>query len=182
MQNATLTDHKLAIEGMTGDACVQKVTKALKNVPGVTTDSVEVGSATISADDNGCKAACAAIDAAGYKVHEDKNNGSADNYGNKGANNSSTGANKPTTDAKTSSQSQSMNANGQGKTQQNNDNNSNKSNDLNNSNNSNNSNNLNKSNDSNNSNKSGTTANSTDGKPAIKTPGTSAATPAKVGT
>lgn len=70
MGTATLSNHTLEIDGMTGDACVQKVTGALKGVAGVTTQSVKVGSATISADGQGCTAACAAIGKAGYKARD----------------------------------------------------------------------------------------------------------------
>lgn len=68
--NATSTTRTLNINGMHGDACVQKVTGALKAVQGVTTQSVKVGSATIGADQGGCDAACSAIGKAGYKANE----------------------------------------------------------------------------------------------------------------
>ncbi len=55
---------------MTGDACVQRVTGVLKGVPGVTTESVKVGSANIKSDQAGCAASCKAIDGAGFKAHE----------------------------------------------------------------------------------------------------------------
>lgn len=60
----------IKIDGMTGDACVQKVTGALKGIDNVTTESVKVGTATIKANGAGCKSACAAIDKAGYKAQE----------------------------------------------------------------------------------------------------------------
>ena len=63
------TSKTIQIDGMHGDACVQKVTAALKHVPGVTTKSVSVGSAMVEADQAGCDAACAAINKAGYKSH-----------------------------------------------------------------------------------------------------------------
>lgn len=67
MKSATITDRTLEIDGMSGDACVKKVTGALKDVQGVSTRSVKVGAATIEADQAGCEAACAAITQAGYK-------------------------------------------------------------------------------------------------------------------
>jgi len=68
-QNQTMT-RSIAIDGMTGDACVGKVTGALKGVPNVATHSVKVGSASIGADQAGCAAACAAVGAAGFKAKE----------------------------------------------------------------------------------------------------------------
>lgn len=62
--------HSLTIDGMTGDACVKSVTGALKGVPGVTTQSVKVGSATITCDAAACTAACDAIGKAGYTARE----------------------------------------------------------------------------------------------------------------
>ncbi len=70
METTTQTTRMLDIDGMTGDACVDKVSGALKGVKDVTTKSVKVGSATIGADQAGCKAACAAIDTAGYPARE----------------------------------------------------------------------------------------------------------------
>lgn len=70
MQAATMTERTLKIDGMHGDACVQKVTGALKDMPGVTTRSVTVGSASISADKAGSDAAVAGIAKAGFKSHE----------------------------------------------------------------------------------------------------------------
>lgn len=72
MEPATLTTRTLNIDGMSGDACVNKVTGALKDVQGVTTQSVKVGSAVIGADNHGCTAACNAIGSAGFKAHESK--------------------------------------------------------------------------------------------------------------
>lgn len=70
MDTATMSTRKLAIEGMSGDACVKSVTGALKSVQGVSTSSVEVGSATIQANKAGCDAACTAIGTAGFKARE----------------------------------------------------------------------------------------------------------------
>lgn len=41
---------KFAIEGMGCGACVRKVTDALKAVPGVHVESVEIGAATVALD------------------------------------------------------------------------------------------------------------------------------------
>jgi hypothetical protein len=62
---------------MSGDACIKKVTEALKSVHNVTTKSVTVGSATIESDQNGCNAACASIRTAGFKARAE-NSGTAD--------------------------------------------------------------------------------------------------------
>jgi copper chaperone CopZ len=72
MESATIAPRTLQIDGMTGDACVKKVTDSLKNVPGVTHPTVQLGAATITSDEAGCKSACAAIGTAGFKAHEDK--------------------------------------------------------------------------------------------------------------
>lgn len=72
-QNQTRT---LEIDGMSGDACVNKVSGALKAVAGVETKSVSVGSATIKSDKAGCDAACAGIKKAGYSAHEGVRTGS----------------------------------------------------------------------------------------------------------
>ncbi len=70
MKTDTLASSRtIQIDGMSGDACVQKVTASLKNIPGVTTKSVTVGSAMIEADQAGCDSACAAINKAGFKAH-----------------------------------------------------------------------------------------------------------------
>lgn len=74
MQTANQT-KTLKIDGMTGDLCVQKVTDALKAVPGVTIQSVKVGCATILADQAGCDAACAGIKKAGYTASVDNKTG-----------------------------------------------------------------------------------------------------------
>ncbi len=64
------TTRNIEIDGMTGDACVQKVSIALKGLRNVSTQSVKVGSAHLNTDDEGCKTACAAITTAGYKARE----------------------------------------------------------------------------------------------------------------
>jgi copper chaperone CopZ len=60
----------IEIEGMTGDVCIAKVRTALAGVRGVTTESVGLGSASIWADEPGCKAACDAINSSGFTAHE----------------------------------------------------------------------------------------------------------------
>jgi len=72
MQTATQSVHTLKIDGMNGDTCIKKVTHALKEVKGITTKSVKVGSATIDANEEGCKSACTAISAVGFKTREAK--------------------------------------------------------------------------------------------------------------
>lgn len=68
----TLTDTRtLDITGMTGDACIQKVTAALRSVPGITPQTVKLGCATITSDTQlKTDAAIAAIDSAGFKARE----------------------------------------------------------------------------------------------------------------
>jgi len=68
MTQTTTSSRTLAIDGMSGDACVTKVKDALKRVQNVATRAVTVGSATIDADDAGCTAACSALGNAGYKA------------------------------------------------------------------------------------------------------------------
>ncbi len=70
MHTSTATTRTLEIDGMSGDACVQKVTGALKSVQGVTTQSVKVGAATIQADQAACDAACATLGRAGHQSRE----------------------------------------------------------------------------------------------------------------
>ncbi len=43
--------YAIAIEGMHCDGCVRRVTAALKKVPHVDVDAVEVGTARVRADD-----------------------------------------------------------------------------------------------------------------------------------
>ncbi len=70
MTTATSMTRNLQIDNMVGEACVQKVTGALKSVKDVTTQSVKVGHAKIESDHSGCDAACAAIGKAGYPARE----------------------------------------------------------------------------------------------------------------
>lgn len=60
----------LDIDGMSGDACIQKVNTALNGVHGVTSQCVKVGSATFGADQPAYDAARAAIGVAGFKSRE----------------------------------------------------------------------------------------------------------------
>jgi copper chaperone CopZ len=70
MTTATSMTRNLQIDNMVGDACVQKVTGALKGVKDVTTQSVKVGHAKIEADQSACMAACSAIGKVGYPARE----------------------------------------------------------------------------------------------------------------
>lgn len=70
MSTVTSMTRNLQIDNMTGDTCVQKVKGALKSVHGVTTQSVEVGHAAITANQSACDAACIAIGTAGYPTRE----------------------------------------------------------------------------------------------------------------
>lgn len=65
--------HKqIRVDGMTGDDCCQKVTDALNNVDGITVESVEVGSVTLSAEDEkAVNAARATIDEQGFSARSD---------------------------------------------------------------------------------------------------------------
>ncbi len=75
MESQTITDRTLNIDGMAGHVCVAAVKDALNGVEGVETQSVKVGAAEITTDDRGCKAACAAIESAGYKARENNSGG-----------------------------------------------------------------------------------------------------------
>ena len=58
----------LKIDGMTGDACVQKVKAALNAVAGCTVESVKVGEATCTCNEaSAIDGACAAVNDAGFK-------------------------------------------------------------------------------------------------------------------
>lgn len=63
----------LTIDGMTCGHCVQAVTKALSDVPGIAVYSIELGSAQITATDGITVArAVAALDEAGYPARADE--------------------------------------------------------------------------------------------------------------
>ncbi len=70
---ATTTQQKqIRIDGMTGDECCQKVTEALEHVEGVQVESVEVGTATITAsNEKAVGAARQAIDQLGFSARQD---------------------------------------------------------------------------------------------------------------
>ncbi len=70
MSTVTSMTRNLQIDNMTGQACVEKVTGALKGGHGVTTHSVEVGHAKIGANQSACDAACTAVGTAGYPARE----------------------------------------------------------------------------------------------------------------
>lgn len=107
MESSTLTSRTLKIDGMNGDACVQKVTTALKGVPNVKTDAVKVGEATIHADKAGCDAACNAINTAGYKSRPaDANQGAGQGAGKESMSSSSQAETKPGAGAQGSQQQQ----------------------------------------------------------------------------
>jgi copper chaperone CopZ len=57
---------ELEIDGMHCGGCVARVSDALKKIPGVTTDKVDVGSAKIQADPAAQPAILAALDKLGF--------------------------------------------------------------------------------------------------------------------
>jgi copper chaperone len=64
----------LSIEGMHCGACVRRVTDALRRVPGVEVDSVEVGSAQMdfSPDKATAEEIAAAVNRIGFQAHIEK--------------------------------------------------------------------------------------------------------------
>lgn len=72
MQSATHSIHTLNIDGMNGDTCIKKVTHALKDVKDIVTKSVNLGSASIDASQEGAKEACKAVSSIGFKTREVK--------------------------------------------------------------------------------------------------------------
>lgn len=70
MELATKTTRTLAIGGMTGDVCVQKVTATLRALSDLNIQSVKVGQAMISASQDACDQACAMLSAAGFESRE----------------------------------------------------------------------------------------------------------------
>jgi copper chaperone CopZ len=59
--------YRLALDNMSCDHCIRRVSKALAGVPGVHVGEVAVGSATVdAADDAALTAALAAVTDAGY--------------------------------------------------------------------------------------------------------------------
>ena len=57
---------ELAIDSMHCDGCVQRVLGALKKIPGVQTEKVELGKARLQADDGKEPAILAALDDIGF--------------------------------------------------------------------------------------------------------------------
>ncbi|MFT4603615.1 MAG: copper chaperone [Rhodothermales bacterium] len=62
--------HELIIEGMSCNHCVRGVKEVLGAIEAVTVDEVEIGRASIQADDTGLAKARAAIEEDGYTVVE----------------------------------------------------------------------------------------------------------------
>lgn len=114
MESTTISTRTLEIEGMSGDACVQKVTNALKHVHGVSMQSVNVGTATIGADAAGFKSACSAVAGAGYKVRDGQRNGENKSENTAGAKSSTEG--KPDDQTRTGTQNQPGNVTGASRT------------------------------------------------------------------
>ncbi len=56
MESATITTRTLEIDGMSGDARVQRIRGAPRGVHGVSAQSVKMGAATIGANGTGCGA------------------------------------------------------------------------------------------------------------------------------
>lgn len=71
MEKSTTTTRTLLIDGMSGDGCIKKVADALKGIDGVTNQSVQLGAATITANDVGRTTALEAIGSVGFKARED---------------------------------------------------------------------------------------------------------------
>jgi copper chaperone CopZ len=69
IQTTSTRSRMIKLEGMVGVMCVQKVANALNSVPDVDMRSVSVGTVDITADDEACDAAIAAISAAGFQGH-----------------------------------------------------------------------------------------------------------------
>jgi copper chaperone CopZ len=64
---------QLDIEGMHCDGCVQRVTTALKKIPGVSPETVEIGKARLQIEDGKESAILAALDKLGFeaRIHKD---------------------------------------------------------------------------------------------------------------
>ncbi len=70
MTTGSIINRTIQIDGMTGEECIQKVTGALKNIRGVTTHSVILGSAAIGTDAAGSSNACAILEGVGFRARE----------------------------------------------------------------------------------------------------------------
>jgi len=57
---------ELAIDGMHCDGCVRRVVDALKKIPGVTTERVDLGKAQLQVEDGTEPAVLAALDDIGF--------------------------------------------------------------------------------------------------------------------
>ena len=77
MQLTLPTTRTIEIDGMCGQACIQRVASSLSNIGGVSAESVTLGFVTIDADPIGCAAACTAIGLAGFRAHERAAHGQA---------------------------------------------------------------------------------------------------------
>lgn len=65
-----MTTRSIEIDGMNGDVCIKRVNAALRQVNGVSVQSVDVGTAVLDCDDEKAyEAACDAINNAGYDAH-----------------------------------------------------------------------------------------------------------------
>jgi copper chaperone len=64
-----MTEMSFQIEGMHCGACVQRVTRALSQVPGTQVDEVRVGGARLHGDDPAPDPYLAAIRKAGFEAH-----------------------------------------------------------------------------------------------------------------
>jgi copper chaperone CopZ len=69
MAETVFQELTFQIEGMHCGACVQRVTRALNQVPGTQVDEVRVGAARIHTDAQPSDAYLAAIRKAGFEAH-----------------------------------------------------------------------------------------------------------------
>jgi copper chaperone CopZ len=69
MNELSFRELTFQIEGMHCGACVQRVTRALNQVPGTQVDEVRVGAARVRADASVPDAYLAAIHKAGFEAH-----------------------------------------------------------------------------------------------------------------
>jgi copper chaperone CopZ len=64
-----MTEMSFQIDGMHCGACVQRVTRALSQVPGTQVDEVRVGAARLHGDEQSPDPYLAAIRKAGFEAH-----------------------------------------------------------------------------------------------------------------
>jgi copper chaperone len=64
-----MTEMSFQIDGMHCGACVQRVTRALSQVPGTQVDEVRVGAARLHGDEPAADPYLAAIRKAGFEAH-----------------------------------------------------------------------------------------------------------------